>query len=218
MSPRPLNALPASSWSRNPGYIIDLDPLPCRLRADVAGLNLLESDRAQVMFELGHAPVYYLPRECLRMDLLSRNDRATHCPYKGDASYWHLETPTGTIENIVWSYEDPYPEMAAIKDLVGVYWNKMEAWTHDGRRVDQPVEIAGRVNETNNLAKCYPGLAAEWHREKNVRLQPYEFAAESATEVWWLSNDGKTWREPIRDRVLKVSTGAAAEPAAAIAS
>ena len=108
--------------------------------------------------------------------------------------------------------------MAAIKDLIGVYWNKMEAWYHDGRRVGQPVEINGRVNETNNLAKCYPDLAAEWHGEKNVRLQPYEFAAESATEVWWLSKDGKAWREPIRDRVLKVSTGAAAEPAAAIAS
>jgi len=218
MPPRPLSALPTSSWSRNPGYVIDLDPLPCRLRADVAGLNLLESDRALVMFELGHAPVYYLPREDLRMDLLSRNDHATHCPYKGDAAYWHIETRSGTVENVVWSYEDPYPEMAAIKDLIGVYWNKMEAWYHDDRRADQPVEIAGRVNETNNLAKCYPDLAAEWHREKNVRLQPYEFAAESATEVWWLSNDGKAWREPIRDRVLKVSTGAAVEPAAAIAS
>jgi hypothetical protein len=170
MPPRPMSALPASSWSGNPGY---------------------------------------------RMERLERNDHATHCPYKGDASYWDLRTPDGIIENIVWSYEDPYPEMAAIKGLVGIYWNKMEAWAHDGRRVDRPVEIAGRVNETNNFAKCYPDLATEWHREKNPRLQPYEFAADSPTEVWWLGSDGREWRAPIRDRVLKAAAGVAVQAAAA---
>jgi uncharacterized protein (DUF427 family) len=215
MPPRPMSALPASSWSGNPGYVIDLAALPCRLWAEVAGAPLLESDRALVMLELGHTPVYYLSREDLRMERLERNDHATHCPYKGDASYWDLRTPDGIIENIVWSYEDPYPEMAAIKGLVGIYWNKMEAWAHDGRRVDRPVEIAGRVNETNNFAKCYPDLATEWHREKNPRLQPYEFAADSPTEVWWLGSDGREWRAPIRDRVLKAAAGVAVQAAAA---
>lgn len=215
MSPRPLSALPASSWDRNPGYVIDLVALPCRVRAEVAGAPLLESDRTLVMFELGHVPVYYLPREDLRMDRLAPNDNATHCPYKGDAAYWNLETPERTIENIVWSYENPYPEMAALEDFIGVYWNKMDAWYQDGRRVDRPVEIAGRVNETNNFAKCYPDLAAEWHREKNPRLQPYEFAAESPTEVWWLGADGREWREPIRDRVLRTAACAKVQASAA---
>ena len=202
MPPRPLSEIPASSWDRNPGYIIDLEPLPFRVRAEVGGEVLVDSRNVRVMFELGHAPVYYISREDVRIDRLRRNDHSTHCPYKGDASYWDLADATEPVTNIVWSYEDPYPEMAALKDLIGVYWDKMDAWYHDERQVAGPVEIAGRVNETNNFAKCYPELAAEWNREKNPRLQPYEFSAESGTSVWWKDASGREWQERVKDRVL----------------
>ncbi|MEE8202638.1 MAG: zinc-ribbon domain-containing protein, partial [Alphaproteobacteria bacterium] len=79
---------------------------------------------------------------------------------------------------------------------------KMDAWYHDDERVDRPVEIAGRVNESNNFAKCYPRLAAEWHREKNARIQPYEFAADSNMCVWWKNAAGDEWQARIKDRVL----------------
>ena len=74
--------------------------------------------------------------------------------------------------------------------------------------------IHPRHHEVEGL-KCYPDLATEWHREKNPRLQPYEFAADSPTEVWWLGSDGREWRAPIRDRVLKAAAGVAVQAAAA---
>ena len=80
----------SSGWTNNPGYVIDFDPIPARVQCVLAGETLADSSDARVMFELGHAPVYYLPRDDLRMELLSRTDRRTFCPYKGHASYWSV--------------------------------------------------------------------------------------------------------------------------------
>ena len=205
MPPRPLAELPPSSWPKNPHYGMDLVPLPFRVRAVLAGETVIDSNRAQVMFELGHAPVYYFPKEEVRLELARRNDHATHCPYKGDAAYWSMMLGGQEVENIFWCYEDPYPEMAALKDLIGVYWDKIDVWYHGEQRADAPVEIAGRVNASNNFARCYPDLCAQWHPDKNERIQPYEFAAESPVVVWWRDGRGEEWEEAIRDRVLKTT-------------
>ncbi len=207
MPARPLSELPPSSWSRNPEYRRDLDPLPFRVRALIGGETVADSRQALVAFELGHAPVYYFPAGDLRADCLRPTDHATHCPYKGDASYWSVVAGGRTVENAVWSYQDPYAEMAALGGLMGLYWDRFDAWYHDDTPADRPVEIAGRVNETNNFAKAYPALAAEWHRERNTRLQPYEFAADSNTLVGWKSADGTERQASVKDRVLEASAG-----------
>lgn len=207
MTARPLSALPPSSWPKNPHYVIDLDPLPCRLRALLAGETVADSRNAVVMFELGHTPVYYLPMADIAMDLAAPNDHSTHCPYKGDASYWDLTLGGRRIENAFWSYREPYGEMAALADLAGFYWDRMDAWYHDEQQVHAPLEIAGRVNAANSFAKCYPALAAEWDRDRNQRIQPYEFSAESPVAVWWKNAAGESWQEPIRARVLRAAAG-----------
>lgn len=207
MPARALSELPESSWPKNPHYVMDLDPLPFRVRAVVNGETVIDSTRCLVMFELGHAPIYYLPRADVRMDLMTPSDQASHCPYKGDASYWSLTVGDREVANAIWSYEDPYPEMAQLKDLIGVFWNRMDTWYHDDVEVDGPVEIAGRVNQTNSLAKGYPELIAEWNRERNVRIQPYEFAADSNVTVWWKNAAGEEWQERIKDRVLRHGGG-----------
>jgi uncharacterized protein (DUF427 family) len=55
------------------------------------------------------------------MRLLKRSDHSTHCPYKGDASYFHIATPDATSENAVWTYEAPFEAVSAIKDYVAFY-------------------------------------------------------------------------------------------------
>jgi uncharacterized protein (DUF427 family) len=215
MPSRPLNELPPSSWPLNPDYVMDLDPLPFRLRAEVAGETIVDSTDGRVMFELGHAPVYYVPKGDVRMDLMTPTDLATHCPYKGDASYWSLAVGDTTVENIIWGYEDPYAEMAHLKGYVGVYWDRIDAWYHGDQQVDSPVEIAGRVNETNHFKACYPHLMAEWNSERNQRIGAYEFSAESNTEVWWKDAAGHEWRERIKDRVLRNIGGVEQPPLAA---
>lgn len=59
-------------------------------RVMFGGQAVADSRRVKLMHEQGHLPVYYFPRGDVRMDLLEATDLTTHCPFKGDASYWSV--------------------------------------------------------------------------------------------------------------------------------
>jgi len=165
-----------------------------------------ESDRAQVMLELGHAPMYYLPLADLKQAHFLRTGHRTFCPYKGIASYWTLQAGGKESANAVWTYENPYARMAGIKGYAGFYWGRMEAWLEDGVAVPGPREIPGRIDTSNQFKACFPALVKEWHPTKNAGIGPYEFAADSGVVVWWRDAAGREWQEAIRDRALKATT------------
>jgi uncharacterized protein (DUF427 family) len=87
----------------------------------VDGMIVARTDRARVLREGSLPPRYYLPRDDVRTDLLVATDHGTTCPFKGDASYWSVELDGARHENLVWSYESPIPEMAAIAGLLAFY-------------------------------------------------------------------------------------------------
>jgi uncharacterized protein (DUF427 family) len=75
---------------------------------------------------VGHvvAPVvYYIPRKDVKMERLVRTEHHTDCPFKGEASYYSLKDGP---ENVVWSYEQPYDEMLAIRDYLAFYPDKVD--------------------------------------------------------------------------------------------
>jgi uncharacterized protein (DUF427 family) len=97
-----------------------------RVRVTVNG-EVIADSRAALELKEGNYPVaYYLPRLDVRMERLARTSHSTHCPFKGDASYFSI---VDGPENAVWSYERPYDEMADIKDLLAFYPNKVDAIT-----------------------------------------------------------------------------------------
>jgi uncharacterized protein (DUF427 family) len=71
-------------------------------------------------------PVQYIPREDADMSVFARTSHTTHCPYKGDASYYSLEVDGRTAENGVWTYEAAYPSVASIKDHLAFYPSRVE--------------------------------------------------------------------------------------------
>ena len=81
----------ATAPDRHPPRRIDVDPCPARVRVELGGEVVADSTRTLVMREADYPPVHYFPREDVRMDLLTRTEHATRCPYKGDASYWTVE-------------------------------------------------------------------------------------------------------------------------------
>lgn len=86
------------------------------VRAD--GAILVESKVALTLSEDGRADVVYFPRQDVAMAFLDRTDRRTHCPLKGEASYFSIVTRNRTLENAAWSYEDPIAPAAAIRDHI----------------------------------------------------------------------------------------------------
>ena len=100
---------------------------PNRVEVRVDGLVIADSTRALVMRAPGTPDVQYVPRDDVDMTRLIRSERATHCPYKGHASYWSIQTGRRVVNDAVWSYEVPYPDMAAIAGHLAFYPDRVDA-------------------------------------------------------------------------------------------
>ncbi|MGH6920491.1 MAG: DUF427 domain-containing protein [Geminicoccaceae bacterium] len=120
------------------GYRLIVEPGRKRVRAVFNGETVADSDRVLVMHESGYRPITYVPREDVRMDLLRPSEQHTHCPFKGDASYWTIEVGDRRAENAAWSYEDPYEEAEIVRGHIAFYWDRMDAWFEDGEQVVEP--------------------------------------------------------------------------------
>ena len=103
---------------------IRISPADKRVRVLFQGEVIAESADALRLEEGRYPPVFYIPRKDVRMEKLAPTAHRTHCPFKGDASYYSLK---GGPENAAWSYEHPYDEMAAIKDHLAFYPDRVDS-------------------------------------------------------------------------------------------
>ncbi len=110
-----------------PDHPITIEKNPHRVRVVLGGFIVAETTNALTLQEATLPPVHYIPREDVAMDLLDRTDHSTHCPYKGDASYFNVMAGGIERENAVWSYEEPYPAVSRIAGHVAFYPNKVDA-------------------------------------------------------------------------------------------
>ncbi|MEL6408971.1 MAG: DUF427 domain-containing protein [Pseudomonadota bacterium] len=85
------------------------------------GAVLGESKNALALSEGAMPDVIYFPREDIAMAFLDASDHSSHCPHKGDASYFSIVTKSQTLKNAVWSYEAPNEDVARIKDHLAFY-------------------------------------------------------------------------------------------------
>jgi uncharacterized protein (DUF427 family) len=93
----------------------------------VDGVAVADSRKALRLEEARYPTVYYVPRADLRLESFIPSARTSHCPYKGDARYFDLVVGEVTRSDAVWSYEDPYPAAAAIRDFVAFYPDRVDA-------------------------------------------------------------------------------------------
>lgn len=110
-----------------PDHPISIARNPTRIRVTVGGRVVADTTRAVTLKETTLAPVHYIPREDTDMTLLTRTAHFTHCPYKGDASYYSVTVDGRTVENAVWSYEAPFPAMAEIEGRLAFYPRKVDS-------------------------------------------------------------------------------------------
>lgn len=110
-----------------PDHPITIEPNPKRVRVRLGGEVIAETDRALTLREASYPPVQYIPREDARMALLHRTAHATHCPYKGNASYYTVAAGGRRAENAAWSYEHPYPAVAQIAGYLAFYPDRVDA-------------------------------------------------------------------------------------------
>ena len=111
----------------NPEHPITIARNGKRVRIRFAGQVIADTTRALTLQEANYATVQYIPRDDAAMSLLQCTAHASHCPYKGDASYFTIEAGGRVAENAVWSYQQPYPAMAEIAGHLAFYASRVDA-------------------------------------------------------------------------------------------
>ncbi|MEM8592567.1 MAG: DUF427 domain-containing protein [Pseudomonadota bacterium] len=82
----------------------------------VGGAVIGESSNALALAEGSYPEVIYFPREDIATAFLDASSKSTHCPHKGDASYFDIVTKSATLKDAVWSYEAPFD---GVSDIAG---------------------------------------------------------------------------------------------------
>jgi uncharacterized protein (DUF427 family) len=106
---------------------ITIVPNAARVVVSVAGRVIADTREALTLREASYPAVQYIPRKDVDMSLLERSDHATYCPYKGDCAYYGIPLGGKRSVNAVWTYEAPFAAVAAIKDHLAFYPDRVDA-------------------------------------------------------------------------------------------
>ncbi len=171
-----------SAWPDHPGYEIYPVPGKGTARVRVGDVVLAESDAAIRLIETDHVERLYFPRDDVRLGELVVNDHHTVCPFKGRASYWSYPGPGGRggVEDVFWTYPEPFPEVAPILGYLGVYHEKdgvdveIETAWPDGRTSTNRFPVWGDQDDLVRVLDARPAGEGHFtapgyhHRERDV--------------------------------------------------
>jgi uncharacterized protein (DUF427 family) len=105
---------------------ITVTPTEGHVTVRVRGQVVAETDAALSLRESTYPVVQYVPIDAVDASALRRSDTTTYCPYKGEANYYHLGIGDETIDDAIWTYEQPYPAVAQIAGHVAFYPDKAD--------------------------------------------------------------------------------------------
>ncbi len=158
MRPRPDPVAPGqeSVW-RYPRPAI-AQPGGRHIRIEHGGIVVADTNAAVRTIETSHPPSWYIPPDAITAGLLRASSRRSFCEWKGEACYWHLDIDGQTFRDVGWSYADPTPPFAILRDHVAFYAGPFDSCTVDGERVrPQPGGFYGGWI-TSDLAGPFKGV------------------------------------------------------------
>jgi len=105
---------------------ITIVPAEGRIVVRWRGREIVDTTHALELKEHVYPSVVYVPRADADMSVFERSPRETKCPYKGTANYFSLRSGADLDANAVWTYETPISGVAAIKEYLAFYPDKVE--------------------------------------------------------------------------------------------
>ena len=111
------------------------EPSDRRIRIEHRGVLIADTGNAVRTLETSHPPSWYLPPPDLTPGLLRRSDRRSFCEWKGEAVYWHLVVGDAVLRDVAWSYPEPTPAFAILRDDLAFYAGSLDRCTVDGEQV-----------------------------------------------------------------------------------
>jgi uncharacterized protein (DUF427 family) len=119
----------APGFRKHPNHRVDIVRATQRVEVEIDDVVIAASDKALLVSESRHDPVYYLPRTDVQMELLTATDHTSYCPFKGTARYWTIRVGERVEENAVWAYDEPYDEALPLRGYVAFYSDRVDRVT-----------------------------------------------------------------------------------------
>jgi len=110
-----------------PDHPITIEPNPGRVTVTLAGKIIADTTAALILREAAYPAVHYIPLKDVDPTLIERTQHSSYCPYKGEASYYSIPVGGERSLNAIWTYEAPYAAVAAIKDHVAFYPDRVDS-------------------------------------------------------------------------------------------
>ncbi|MEM7252222.1 MAG: DUF427 domain-containing protein [Pseudomonadota bacterium] len=124
-----------SGYAKHPNYRVYWEPSPKRVRVQFNDHTVVDSERAVLLYETKHIPVYYFPMDDVDDTVLRPSQHTTFCPFKGEANYRDVVVNDKVAENAMWHYPAPFSEVAGLDEFVSFYWNRMDAWFEEDEEI-----------------------------------------------------------------------------------
>jgi uncharacterized protein (DUF427 family) len=226
LGPGPLSREPAMQnfTIDGPAHRIHFEPFAHRVRAELDGRVVLDTTRGMLLHETGILPVLYAPLDDYDASLLTPTDHTTHCPFKGDASYWNV----GAAENALWAYEAPLPGAEWLTGYGALYVDRMDRWLDEDEEVvghlrdpyhradavpsSRPVEV--RLDGELLVADPAPVLVFETGLAPRAYVSRDGLALERSEKTWLCPYKGEAtyWHVRVGDRLLEDAAWSYEEP------
>ncbi len=144
------------------GYRVELYAHDERIKVWLGGEVIADTTRPLELRESRLAPTWYVPLADVRAGILEPSDHRTYCPYKGEAAYWSIRLGDRIVENAVWAYPAPIKGLAALKDYVAFYPD----------RVDD-IELVGKPEPQTQVVQLGSGVdrMSHWFVEQAWRAR-----------------------------------------------
>ncbi|KLE34635.1 hypothetical protein AAW00_10670 [Aurantiacibacter luteus] len=135
-----------------PGQISVWDfPRPAIARAgsdsvviEHGGIVIARTRSPVLTFETSHPPSYYIPPGDIMPGVLRRAEGSSFCEWKGAAVYWDVITQDGVQSRVAWSYPNPSPPFAMLRDHVAFFAGSFDRCSVNGETVvPQPGQFYG---------------------------------------------------------------------------
>jgi uncharacterized protein (DUF427 family) len=146
-----------------PGLALYLEPTPKRIRVQVGGETVGDSRRAMLLHESGLLPRYYLPPEDVRTDLLEPTEHSTHCPKKGDTTYYTVRVGDSVVENAAWVYPEVLDHAPpGLRGLISFEDRKVDRWLEEDEEIrGHPRDPYHRIDTLRSSRRVHVSLGGE---------------------------------------------------------
>ncbi len=131
----PETAGPAPGYRDRPLHRVSLETCAKRVRNKLGGTVVADSRAMKLLHETGFIPVYYFPIADINSGLMVQSGTTSHCPFKGEARYFHLEVGGRRVEDAGWTYPKPYDEAAALAGHAAFFFRKLDSWWEEEEEI-----------------------------------------------------------------------------------